>query len=145
MIVVPNEWLVELLFDMEGTNKVHRFLDIVDERGLQLAIRRTGRVSEKILGAMRDPQRRAKRLRLMLFDSTKVRLVEEDDIVEIAETLASTVPVDDLYLVETALSVTPCVLVTTDVRLSEVVLDRVPGLTVRLLIMVLPGLEWVPV
>jgi hypothetical protein len=70
---------------------------------------------------MRDPQGRAKRLRLVLYDDSKVRLLEEAEIAPLPAELQETTPFDDLYLVETAFSVRPTTLVTTDGHLRDVV------------------------
>ncbi len=70
---------------------------------------------------MKDSQGRAKRLRLILFDETKVRLLEEAEIALLPAELREATPPDDLYLVETAFSVRPTTLVTTDGQLRDVV------------------------
>lgn len=120
MIIVPNEWLVDLLLGSEDDQrKVHRFLDRIDAGEGPLAIRRLGRLTQKILSATSDPQRRAKRLRLMLYDGSKVRLVEEGEILPLPPELAEGVSGDDLYLVETGYGVRPCMLVTTDEPLKD--------------------------
>ena len=71
MIVVPNEWLVELLLGPPTERRlVHEFLDRIDMLGHVLAIRRRGRLFQKIFSAMRDREARAKRLRLLLSDAS---------------------------------------------------------------------------
>lgn len=121
MTVVPNEWLVEML---KGTikecQKVHHFLDTVEAANILLAIRRKGRLTQKILSAMSDPWGRAKRLRLLLFDSSRVRLVEEHEIGRLPSDLQPPIPDDDVYLVETAYAVRPSRLVTTDRPLRDI-------------------------
>ncbi len=121
MIIVPNEWLVELLLGSKNDQRVvHGFLDRVEAEERLLGIRRHGRLAQKILSAMADPHARAKRLKLILFEESKVRLVEEQEIVTLPQELQAVVPSDDLYLVETAFSVKPCVVVTTDTPLRDI-------------------------
>lgn len=121
MIIVPNEWLVDLLMGSVSEQRlVHLFLDKVESRGDLLALRRHEPLVRKLYRAMLDPQKRAKHLRLMLFDSNKVSLVDEHEIVELPEHLERQVPQDDRFLVETAFSRRPCVLVTTDGQLREI-------------------------
>lgn len=121
MIIVPNEWLVDLLVGSVSEQRlVHLFLDKVESRGDLLVLRRHGPLVRKLYRAMRDPQKRAKRLRLMLSDSNKVSLVEEHEIEELPEHLQRELPQDDRYLVETAFSRRPCVVVTTDGQLREI-------------------------
>lgn len=121
MTIVPNEWLVDLLLgSIRDQRVVHSFLDKVERRGDMLALRRRGALVRKLYRAMRDPQKRAKRVRLMLFDSDKVSLVEEHEIQELPEELHREIPQDDLYLVETAFSKRPCLLITTDRRLWQI-------------------------
>lgn len=121
MTIVPNEWLVDLLLgSVPDQRLVHHFLDRVEFSGDLLALRRHGALVRKLYRAMRDPQKRAKRVRLMLFDSGKITLVEEHEIVELPEYLQQAVPEDDRYLVETAFAKRPCLLVTTDGQLWEI-------------------------
>lgn len=120
MIIVPNEWLVELLLSSESNQrKAHRVLDRIDTGEALIAIRRHGRLTEKILSAMADPEKRVKRLILMLYDDSKVRLVEEHEIASLPVDLERSISNDDKYLVETAFSVRPCILVTTDGPLHD--------------------------
>ena len=121
MIIVPNEWLVELLVGSLAEQRVvHEFLDRIDRGGHVLAIRRHGRLHQKILSAMADRMARAKRLRLLLSDASKVQIVDEDEIVPMPEHLQGVVKSDDVYLVETAFAVKPCLLVTTDGPLRDI-------------------------
>lgn len=135
MNIVPNEWLVELLLGSRNDQRVvHEFLDRVDAEGHILAIRRLGRLARKILSAMADPQARAKRLRLLLFDPSRVRLVEEGEITALPDDLRRVVPDDDLYLVETVFAVKPCLLITTDEPLRKILRGHANlGIEVRLL------------
>jgi len=120
VIIVPNEWVVELLLSSESNQrKVHRFLDRIDAGEAVIALRRHGRLGQKILSAMADPRKRVKRLILMLYDESKVRFVEEDEIARLPEDLDGLISDDDRYLVETAFSLRPCILVTTDVALHD--------------------------
>ena len=135
MIVVPNEWLVDRLFSSEQERlQVHTFLDLIEQHNHRLAVRRGGRLAQKILTATANPQARAKRLRLMLFDELKVRLVAEEEIIELPGELGQATPGDDLYLVETAYAVRPCVLVTTDAPLRDSIQPHCnPEIEIRLL------------
>lgn len=120
MIIVPNEWLVELLLSSESNQrKVHRFLDRIDAGEVLIALRRHGRLTQKIVSAMADPEKRVKRLILILYDDSKVRFVEEHEIARLPVDLERSVSNDDRYLVETAFSVRPCSLVTTDGPLHD--------------------------
>lgn len=109
-----------MLGEVNDQRLVHRFLDRVEADRHLLAIRRRGRAAQKILRATRDRQGRAKRLKLILFDQTKVRLVEEKEIGRLPLELAGSVPEDDVNLVETALAVKPCSVVTTDRKLRDI-------------------------
>lgn len=121
MIIVPNEWLVELLLSSESDQrKVHRVLDGIDAGEAVIALRHHGRLTQRILSAMADPGKRVKRLVLMLYDTSKVRFVEEHEIAGLPGDLERSVSDDDRYLVETAFSVRPCILVTTDGPLHDV-------------------------
>lgn len=133
MTIVPNEWLVDLLLgSIRDQRLVHSFLDRVEQRGEILALRRHGALVRKLYQAMRDPQKRAKRMRMMLFDLDKLSLVEEHEILELPEYLQREVPEDDRYLVETAFSKRPCLLVTTDRKLWQT-LSRQQEFQVQLL------------
>lgn len=121
MIIVPNEWLVDfLLGSVHEQRLVHRFLDRIEAQGHLLALRRESPLVKKLFRAMRNPQKRARRLRLMLFDANKVALVEEHEIAALPDQLQREVPDDDRYLVETAFAKRPCLLVTTDGTLLEI-------------------------
>lgn len=125
MIIVPNEWLVDrLLGSAPEQRQVHAFLDRVESRGDMLALRREGALARKLRRAVRDPQRRAKRLWLIVWDMDKVMWVEEHEILPLPEEVGREVPDDDRYLVETAFAKRPCVLVTTDGRLREILLHQ---------------------
>ena len=121
MIIVPNEWIVDLLVGSVPEQRlVHTFLDRVDAERHQLALRRQSPLVGKLHRALRDPQKRAKRLWLMWLDSNKVNPVEEHEITTLPEQLHREVPEDDRYLVETAFVRRPCLLVTTDGQLWEI-------------------------
>lgn len=121
MIIVPNEWLVDLLLgSVREQRLVHFFLDRVDSQGHILALRRQGRLTQKLKRAVRDPQKRVKRLWLLVWDLDKITWVEEDEIIALPEELQRDVRDDDRYLVETAFAKRPCLLVTTDEPLLEI-------------------------
>ncbi len=119
MIIVPNEWLVDLIVGSVSDQRlVHKFLDRVDAAGHRLVLRRHSPLTEKLKRAVLDPQKRAKRLWLLAWDLDKVTCVEEERIVALPDDLRRVVPEDDRWLVEVAFTQKPCLLVTTDQRLA---------------------------
>ena len=79
--------------------------------------------------ALREPPTR--RLRLMLYNSARVRLVDDDEIFEPPDELLENVAADDVYLVELAYTVRPCILITTDGGLLEALEGKDPQLRLR--------------
>ena len=130
MNVVPDEWLVECLAgSLEYQRLASHFLDDFESAGDVLAIRRTSPFATKLQRALRElPSRR---LWLMLYDSARVRLVDDDEIVEPPDDLLANVAGDDVYLVEVAYAVRPCILVTTDGGLLEALEGKDPQLLLR--------------
>lgn len=125
MIIVPNEWIVDLLVgSVRQQRLVHEFLDKVDTGGHQLALRRQSPVVRKLQRALRGPEKRAKRLWLLWVDSNKVIPVEEHEIIALPGQLQQEVPEDDRYLVETAFTKKPCILISTDGRLLEILRNQ---------------------
>lgn len=121
MIIVPNEWIVDLLMGMlEEQRKVHRFLDKVEAEGHILSVRYHGALGRKLrrVGVNHWPQ--VRRLGLLLWDLEKIDLVGEHEITALPEEWGREVPGDDVYLVETAYSRASSLLVTTDRSLWEI-------------------------
>lgn len=118
MIIVPNEWLVDLILGSVSNQRlIHRFLDSVDVGRHRFVLRNRSPLVEKLKRAVRDPQKRAKRLWLMVWDLDKVTWVEEHEVIALPDELRRIVPEDDRWLVEVAFTQKPCLLVTTDQRL----------------------------
>lgn len=126
MTIVPNEWLVDMMMGPPGDQRVvNAFLDRVERGGHLLAIRHGSPHGWKLQGALKHhdvlARSLAKRVWLILWDPGKVIRVFDDEIGDVPDWVAAEVRASDVYLVETALSRRPSVLVTTDFPLFEAV------------------------
>ena len=120
MEVVVNEWLLEYMRpDSEKAGFASRFLDEIEHRGHKLAIRRESVFTRKLYKYDRQFFRCFKRLKMILYDGDKVKLVDEKDIESLPQEIADIVPEDDKYLVELAYFTSDKLIVTTDARLRQ--------------------------
>ena len=129
---VVDEWLFA---DLKGENQresqseAARFMARLKVECDRLAVVRNSEWTRKALPLMnfKDPTRRrlSKFLRLALLDDgNKCRFLESDELKSPPDQIREIVPPSDLYLVETFYTVDATCIITTDVKLHEILSPR---------------------
>lgn len=142
MEIVVNEWLLDYLrpdAQADETSLAIRFVNAWVEKCDKVVIRRTSPFTRKLYRYM-DQCRgyqiclgRFRALNNLFRDSDKTRMLDDCDISEIPENLAKIVPYDDKYLVELWYSVPGSIVITTDAKLKEKLLEHDPSAKIYLL------------
>lgn len=124
MEIVVNEWLLDYMRpDSEKLGFAFRFLDQIELKAHRLVIREESPFVRKLYRYDKQFFRYFKRLKMMLRDSDKVKLIDEQEIQPLPPKIAGVVPYKDTYLVELAYSTSDKLIVTTDTRLQEALKD----------------------
>ena len=128
MELVFNEWLVEYMAPGSSHDRlVWEILDLIEARGDTVVVRRESPFMKKFYRFSKEHERLSlpvfKRFHLLLRDSKRVRIVEEEEISELPPSLAEVIPEDDLYLATLAATTGDRTIVTTDTALR----DRLEG------------------
>ncbi len=120
-MIVPDEWLVERLAGSPDDQRVaFRFLDLIEQRGEVLIVRKASRFTTKLQAGLKKVPSGSKRLWMMLWDERKAMLVDDEEIVPLPAPLVAEVPGDDRYLAELMHTKPGAVLVTTDQNLIDI-------------------------
>jgi hypothetical protein len=128
MEIVVNEWLPEYLrpdADASETELVDKFVGAWLEKCDKVVIRKNSPFTSKFYTYMYQSggypacRKRFEVLFHLFFDSNRTIIVDECDIKELPQDLAKVVPDDDRYLVELWYSVPGSVILTTDAKLKD--------------------------
>ena len=142
MEIVVNEWLPEYLrpdADASETELVDKFVKAWLEKCDKVVIRRNSPFTSKFCAYMGQSgsylayRKRFELLFHFFFDSDRTVIVDECDIKDLPQDLAKIVPDDDRYLVELWYSVTGSVIVTTDAKLKDKLIEYESSIKIYLL------------
>jgi hypothetical protein len=132
MEIVVNEWLLDYLRPDAEPDQIElsiKFVNAWVEKSDRVIIRKTSPFTRKLYNYM-DQCRgyqiclgRFRALNNLFRDSDKTRMLDDCDISEIPENLAAKTPTDDRYLVELWYSVPGSVIVTTDSKLRNKLIE----------------------
>lgn len=129
MEIVVNEWLLDYLrtdAQADETRLAIRFVNAWVEKCDKIVIRKDSPFTQKFYDYMGQAEQYAvsrkhfrKLFELLFLNSDKTKILDDCDISEIPEDLASKIPADDRYLIELWYSVLDSVVVTTDAKLKD--------------------------
>lgn len=128
MELVFNEWFLEYMVPGHSSETVvSAILDSLEMKGDVLVVRRVCPFTKKLYSISKQfgpiPQNLMRRFHKLMRDPSRIRMIDEDEILPISDDLRAATPAEDIYLVETACLTESKTIITTDLRF----IDRANG------------------
>ncbi len=120
MEVVVNEWFLEYFRpDSSKRSTWYKFVDLLDKHLFVIVVRGSSPFIKKLYNYGNQFHPHFRPIFSLFRDSSKVKIVPENEISPLPPETKTLFPEDDVYLVELALSSSGRIIVTTDSPLKE--------------------------